>query len=189
MLPTKSPVWHGLSLLLLLYAGALCRPAAASSITLFSTGVDASGTPLPGGASDPHWTIIAGPGITNPTPAVVLNNQRVGNYAQSKDSAWVWVNAGGTDVLNSPYTFQLSFDLTGVNREPRRSPAPGASITTARFSSTVPLRWSGALTLDGGDNHGNYQSFHTFQITGGFVSGINTLDSSRPTSALSAAST
>jgi PEP-CTERM motif-containing protein len=35
---------------------------------------------------------------------------------------------------------------------------------------------SGALTLDGGDVHSNYQASHSFSITGGFVSGVNTLD-------------
>ena len=68
--------------------------AEASVINLFSTGVNASGTPLPGGALDPHWTIIAGPGLTAPQPGVVATDQSAsGRHVQSSASAWIWVNA------------------------------------------------------------------------------------------------
>ena len=163
--------------LLIVIASCATRPAAAGSISLFNTGVNASGTPLPGGSSDPHWSIIAGPGITSPIPAVVLDNQQVGTYAQSPNSAWVWVNASGVAGTNSPYTFQLTFDLTGFN--PAMATISGSwgvdNDGSILLNGSTPVG-SGALALDGGDNASNYLSFHDFQITGGFVSGINTLD-------------
>jgi hypothetical protein len=149
----------------------------ASVVTLFNTGVDASGNPLAGGSLDPHWTIISGPGITSPTPAVVLSNQEVGTYAQSSDSRWVWANASGVAGINAPYTFRLSFDLTGLN--PNTATISGSwgvdNDGSILLNGSTPTG-SGALTLDGGAVSGNFNSFHNFQITGGFVSGINTLD-------------
>src|SRR5262245_21342540 len=86
----------------------------ADLIPTFNTGVGPTGTPLPTGASDPHWMIVAGPGIVNPVPAVVVTNQnQLGLYAQSSASRWVWVNAGATGAANVPTTFRLTFDLTG----------------------------------------------------------------------------
>jgi hypothetical protein len=89
----------------------------------------------------------------------------------------VWVNASGAAGTGSPYTFQLTFDLTGFN--PATATISGAwgvdNDGSILLNGSTPAG-SGALTLDGGDNHSNYQAFHDFQITGGFGSGINTLD-------------
>jgi hypothetical protein len=151
--------------------------AKADVITLFNTGVDASGNPLAGGSLDPHWSIIAGPGITSPVPAVILNNQQVGTYAQSTDSRWIWVNASGAAATGSPYTFRSTFDLTGFN--PSTVAVSGSwgvdNDGSILLNGRTPTG-SGALTLDGGDVSGNYTAFHNFQVTGGFVSGINTID-------------
>ncbi|HME71173.1 MAG TPA: PEP-CTERM sorting domain-containing protein [Myxococcota bacterium] len=180
MIPTRSLARHVLPLaLLIMIAPVVSRPAAAHSISLFNTGVDANEIPLSGGSSDPHWSIIAGPGITNPVPAVVVNNQLnfLGTYVQSPDSRWVWADASGVAELNSPYTFQLSFDLTGFN--PTTATISGSwgvdNDGSILLNGSNPVG-SGALTLDGGDVLSNFTSFHSFQITGGFVSGINTLD-------------
>ena len=59
---------------------------------MFNTGVDAAGNPLPNGATDPHWTVVAGPGVPPVTPAAVLAEQYSGTYTQSALSRWVWVN-------------------------------------------------------------------------------------------------
>ena len=79
--------------------------------------------------------------------------------------------------IDSPYPFQLSFDLTGLN--PSTVTLSGAwavdndGSILLNGSSAVG---SGTLVLDDGDQFANYSQFHGFTITGGFVSGINTLD-------------
>lgn len=130
-----------------------------------------------GGSLDPHWSIVAGPGITNPMPAVVLNNQLAGIYAQSLDSRWIWTNASGVAGIGSPFTFRLTFDLTGFDSATATiSGSWGVDNDgSILLNGSTPVG-SGALTLDGGVVLDNFESFHSFQITGGFVSGINTLD-------------
>ncbi|MBV8077886.1 MAG: PEP-CTERM sorting domain-containing protein [Planctomycetaceae bacterium] len=171
MIPIKS-------LALVLIASGVAQLADAAPIPLFNTGVDAIGTPLPLGSSDPHWTIVSGPGITTPQAAVVVSNQSGGNgYAQNPNSEWIWVNARGVGGINSPYDFRLTFDLTGFN--PSTVSIMGSwgvdNDGSILLNGLNPLG-SGALTLDGGDVYRHYQAFHSFSITGGFVSGINTLD-------------
>jgi hypothetical protein len=151
--------------------------ADAGSISLFNTGVDSSGVPLAGGSNDPHWTIISGPGITSPAPAVVVTNQSpFGLYAQNPDSRWIWVNASGDAAVGSSYTIRETFDLTGT------------IPSTATISGTWGADNNGMILLNGSTpvgtgtlslsdaNISNFSSFHSFTITGGFVAGLNTLD-------------
>ena len=151
--------------------------ADAGAISLFNTGVDSSGVPLPGGSNDPHWTIISGPGITSPAPAVVVNNQSpFGLYAQNPNSKWIWVNASGDGGINSPYAIQETFNLTGEK------------LNTAMISGSWGVDNTGMILLNGstplgtgtlallGNTNNNFESFHSFTITGGFVAGVNTLD-------------
>ena len=99
----------GLALLL------LAASAHAATIPLFNTGVDGNGNPLAPGASDPHWQLIAGEGVTAPVPAVIVSEQHPsGQYFETTDSMWIWTDASGNGA-NTPYTFRLSFDLTGFD--------------------------------------------------------------------------
>jgi len=152
---------------------AVAGGAAADSIPLFSTGVDAGGSPLSGGSADPHWTIAAGTGIVSPTPAIVLSSPS-GFYAVSGDSRWVWRNAGGSG--GGENTFRLTFDLTGYDP------------TTAVLSGYWGTDNNGRIQLNGVDAVGtgdlaltgsvlsNFNITHAFTISGGFVAGLNTLD-------------
>jgi hypothetical protein len=86
---------------LIAVSAALVTQAKGEPITgLFNTGVDASRAELPPGSLDPHWTIITGPGITTPVPAVVTNTQVT--YASSPDSQWIWVNEPGARADRTP---------------------------------------------------------------------------------------
>jgi hypothetical protein len=158
--------------------GALQAPRAwAEPFTVFNTGVDAMGAQLPPGALDLHWFVAAGPGITMPVPAVVVNNQSpLGLYAQSPNSRWVWVNASGQGGSNVTYTLRLTFDLTGFD------------ASTAVLSGAWGVDNSGQIRLNGaapvgtgtfalsGFTVNNFNQFYNFTITGGFVPGLNTLD-------------
>jgi hypothetical protein len=153
---SKRMGWQSVPILVLL----LGAQANAGGITLFNTGVDASGTPLPRRSLDPHWSIIAGPGITSPTPAVVLPNQGTSipnfPYAQSPDSEWVWVHANGVAGTNVPYVFQLTFNLTGFN--PATATLSGSwsvdNDGTILLNGSAPVG-SGALSLGGGEDPNN----------------------------------
>jgi VPDSG-CTERM motif len=165
------------SLLILILLGvAVCfgHQVRADTISLFNTGVDSGGTPLPGGSIDPHWSIVAGPSTG---AAFVLNNPLVGIYAQSSVSSWIWVNANGFgDVNGANYTFRLTFDLTGFNpASASLSGSWGVDNNGSIMLNGSAAIGTGALSLTGG-NTGNFNIFHDFSITGGFVAGINTLD-------------
>jgi hypothetical protein len=151
--------------------------ADAGSISLFNTGVDSSGVPLAGGSNDPHWTIISGPGITSPAPAVVVTDQSPGSlYAQNSNSKWIWVNASGNAGINSPYTIRETFDLTGAN--PNTAAISGAwgadNNGMILLNGSTPVGTGTFALFD--NSFSNFGSFHSFTITGGFVAGVNTLD-------------
>jgi hypothetical protein len=155
---------------------ALARPARADQIPIFNTGADASGAPLSGGSADPHWSIVAGPGITSPTPGEVLSYTNP-FYAVPADSQWIWVHADGSGATGSPYTFRLTFDLTDLD-------AGTATISGAwgvdnegviQLNGATPTG-TGALSLTNFNDEGNFDVFNRFSITGGFVAGVNTLD-------------
>jgi hypothetical protein len=158
-----------------LFLALLALPLHAAVIPLFNTGVDATGTPLPGGSADPHWTIISGPTVSSPTPGIVLMSPN-GLYAEDPASRWIWVDTNGTGGVNSPYTFELQFTLTS------------AQVSTATISGSWGVDNFGNILLNGaaptgsgalslpGVVIGNFSSLHSFTITGGFVAGINKLD-------------
>jgi hypothetical protein len=162
---------------LVLVALSVCHgsQARAGTVPLYNTGVDSGGVPLDGGSIDPHWSIVDGPGIIPPTDAFVLSNPP-GSYAESPASGWIWVNPEGSGATGVPYTFRLSFDLTGFD-------AATATISGSwgvDNNGSIDLNGSaavgaGELSLSGGDVY-NFTAFHDFSITGGFVAGINTLD-------------
>ncbi|HEY2154298.1 MAG TPA: PEP-CTERM sorting domain-containing protein [Isosphaeraceae bacterium] len=154
---------------------ALAGPAKADQIPIFNTGVDATGAQLPVDVADPHWTVVAGPGITTLQQAVVTDTQLY--YApQDTNSRWIWVNTDGDAGAGSPYTFRLTFDLTGFDPN------------TAKLSGAWGVDNNGQIQLNGEDPVGsgtfaltnseenNFEVLHSFTITGGFVAGINTLD-------------
>jgi hypothetical protein len=152
--------------------------ATAASSALPSTGVDGLGDVLSQGSIDPHWNIVAGPGITFPVSGIVVSDANIsgGGYAVSLESQWIWVNETGSAATNDPYTFRLTFDLTGY--DVGLAPLAGFWGTDNNGSirmNGVDAVGSGELCLSGGGLE-NFQSFHAFLITGGFVSGVNTLD-------------
>jgi hypothetical protein len=151
--------------------------ADAGAISLFNTGVNSSGVPLAGGSDDSHWTIISGPGITSPASAVVVNNQSpYGLYAQNPHSTWIWVNASGNAGINSPYTIEETFNLTGETPNTAViSGSWGADNNGMILLNGTQAKGTGTLALFDTNNN-NFGSFHSFTITGGFVAGVNTLD-------------
>lgn len=145
----------------------------AATFPLFSTGVDAAGQKLGGGATDPHWTIVAGPRIKQPKPAVVMGTSVDYGYAQSDTAEWIWVNADGLGGLR-PYTFEVRFNV------------PADKVKRARLNGRWALDDVGVIRLNGGKAAGtgtdlstpadtNYLVLHDFSVGRGFVAGENVL--------------
>jgi hypothetical protein len=171
LLGERGPIVFNLAVL----AMAMAMPAEAAEVLLLNAGVSASGAKLPISAPDPHWQVVSGPGVAAPAPAVVVNVQHpFGNYFETTDSMWVWANAVGGG--GGPYTFRLQFDLTGL--DPRAVTFSG-SWGIDNTGGTIAL--NGAAPTGTGlslipTSPNNYNQLHAFSITGGFVSGINSLD-------------
>lgn len=146
--------------------------ASAATLSLFSTGVDGAGVKLEGGLDDPHWTIVKGPRIKQPKPAVVMSTAVDYGYVQSETASWVWATADGLAGLK-PYTFEIKFTL------------PADAI-----KATLSGRWAlddvGTIYLNGSKAKGtgttlstpadtNYLQLNDFTVTKGLVPGENTL--------------
>jgi hypothetical protein len=146
--------------------------AHAATVPIFNSGVSTSGTLLAAGAADPHWKIVAGPGITTPVAPLVLSNAAASPYPQATDAKWVWLTSTGYGaVANKVYTFEQTFDLTGYD--------PSTAVLSGKWAidNSGSLKLNGATPVGtGGLSVNSYNPLVPFTLTGGFVSGINKLD-------------
>lgn len=151
--------------------------AATSSIVLHNTGVDSTGAPLAAGSADPFWTVVAGPDITTPHSAYVVTNQHPSSrYFEVPDARWISVSPGSYSTTHTTYTYELSFDLTGM--DPKTASIEGywgADNYGSIFLNGAAAIGNGWMSLPTGDVIDNYNYFHGFNITDGFVAGINRL--------------
>lgn len=151
----KQPVLGSLLLLLSLAAG----PVSAQTVSLFSTGVDAAGVPLAGGAADSHYS------SSWEGPLRVLTNQTPGPYIQSPASRWIWVDSAG--LLGGIFDITTTFTLTAPEV------AGGVTLSGAFASDNT-----GSVFLNNNDlgiSVDNFTVFTSFSATSGFVVGTNTL--------------
>ena len=138
---------------------------------LFNTGVNSSGAPLSDDAVDPHYRITFGG--TDAFAATESGGFPIPPWLGSNSmSAWISPSRdtqGLSDGLGTyNYRYETTFDLTGFNP------------TTARLSGRwatdnqgVDILINGAST--GQPNTAQFASWTPFQITSGFVPGINRL--------------
>jgi len=165
-------------LLLFLLLAASClssTPLLAAPISgLFNTGVDASGNPLVGGngVTDPHYTILSGPGLASPVSAVTFNccyfaDQPAGTNGNSR---WISVNASGTTGSAGTYVYDTTFSLTGLD--------PTTASITGRFAADNHVT---AVKLNGNtiagattDTFSTYTNF-SIPIGSSFAGGLNDL--------------
>jgi hypothetical protein len=160
--------------------------SAAPITDLFSTGLDASGTLLPNGGTDPHWTVISSPTISG-TPNF-YNGSAKAYYitawtpTNQANSQWISMPNGGNDTTEfvptdqfvegavyefvpQDYVYQTTFTLP-------------ADFVTAEITGRwvadnegIAMKLNGATKPFGSIVDG----FQTFSITDGFVAGSNTL--------------
>jgi hypothetical protein len=151
---------------------ALSCAAHASSINVFSTGVNASGNVLPNGTIvDPHYTLVTVPGLTTDI-RVLASGFPVGTW-NADDSISAWIGPNNSSQLDGPggtYDYQTTFDLTGLD------------YTTASLAGQWATDNTGVDILINGHSTGiNSPCFACFTFTGfsissGFGAGVNTLD-------------
>jgi hypothetical protein len=160
------------------FAGA----AGAATITgLFNTGVDAGGAALPTfGGVDTHYSIIA-TDAPNFGLGSAITYQHPSYAPGDADSTWISGRSDGqTGAGSSHTTYRTTFSLTGLN--PFTAMISGlwgtdneGTIFLNGVSTGISLTGSIPGVLDGTDA-GSFTSLHAFNISSGFVAGLNTLD-------------
>ena len=82
--------------------------------TIFSTGMDANGDPLAGGATDSHYILTSSPSVAY-TTAMAITNHPVW-APNDENSQFVSVqDPGGSAILTGEYVYETTFDLTGFD--------------------------------------------------------------------------
>ena len=150
--------------------------AEAAPLSVFNTGVDASGTRLADGTiGDPHYQLLSVPGgVTDLRVRTEVGGYPIGPYfVGTTASAWIGPNNDAqVDGPGGNYTFRTTIDLSGFD-------AASASIVGQWSSDNEGL----AILINGVDtgnvitNNAQYSlGFHDFAVSSGFVAGLNTLD-------------
>ncbi len=135
--------------------------------TLFSTGVDAFGSPLVSGSVDSNYTVLE-----SGSSAEVLNRLPSSYFPNDVNSQWIWQQSDGRPT-NVTRTFRTQFDLTGFDSSTAviqglwGADNQGIDILINGVSTGNSL--PGVITS-------NFSQLHGFEISSGFLSGINTLD-------------
>jgi len=149
---------------------------------LFSTGVDASGTPLGTGELDPHYSLFVNPDNIDIPDAFVQDGSAfpiVSGPWRANSATAVWIgpraNTGGAAGPDpSLYIYRTTFDLTGKGT---------SAIVTGGFASdnVGTLKVNGVAVPGVGQNT-NFGSLTTFTFNTGVLppgtvtSGVNNLD-------------
>jgi len=150
----------------------LCTVASATPISVFNTGVDASGNVLPNGTfSDLHYTMISAPGgqSTDIQVATSAAGFPIGPWVGDNNlSAWIGPNTFQLDGPVGFYDYRTTFDLTGLN-------AATASLT---FQWSVDNGGADILinNVSTGLMNSGFSQFTNATISTNFIAGLNTLD-------------
>jgi hypothetical protein len=142
--------------------------AHANPITLYNTGVDGAGTPLPNGTvGDAHYSLVSVPGGTTQTVALTsANGFPIGPWV-GDDYSSTWIAPNGVYGPGGNFDYQTTFSLSGFD--------PSTASILGQWSEDD----GGSILLNGVDT-GNVAAgfglFVPFSITSGFLPGNNTLD-------------
>jgi hypothetical protein len=172
----KSFCWLPL-LVSVLGAGAVGTAQADPISSLFNTGVDALGTPLPDGTiGDPHYTLVTVPAgrTTDIRIRTSAGGYPIPPYI-GDDSLSAWIGPNNDPQIDGPggvYDYRTTFDLTGL--------VPSTASITGGWSTDnegLEILINGVDTGNPGTPGGQFESgFAPFSIASGFAPGINTLD-------------
>ena len=148
--------------------------AAAAAVVsgLYNTGVGVGGAALAAGdnQTDANYTLVAGtiPGVLTGAPARTYYNAAYA--AENPGSRWVSYSGSPFSGVGT-FDVTTSFDLTGYD------------LATAQITGLWGVDNEGTIFLNGistgisllGTVTANFNVLHSFSITSGFQSGINTL--------------
>jgi hypothetical protein len=143
---------------------------------LFSTGLDANGSPLAGGAPDPHYSLTVNPD-TGPGQAIVETGIPSAWMADSTTAQWIGPQANTSTNLGGDYVYRTVIDLTG--RDPSTLMIQGE---WASDNEGFDIRVNGVSTGNTGTPYYyGFTSYTPFWIYGtnsslNWVAGTNTLD-------------
>ncbi len=163
-----------LNLKLALMAGVLGLAAQANAnliTSLYDTGVNSSGAPLANGATDSHYTLTQVPsGSTTPIAVTSAGGFPVGPWI-GDDSSSAWIRPNNPNVTDPVgfYTFTTTFSLSGLDASTAQIAGQWA---TDNYGEEILLNGN-AVSFTGAPGLGAFTS--TFDITSGFISGLNTL--------------
>ena len=136
-----------------------------------NTGVDTSGNLLPGGAIDPHYTIVSSPDGTGPAAYVTLYGG-IPEFSNGPASNWIAPAADQAFGFNSTgqYDYQTTLDLGAYD--------PTNALITGELAADdhlVDILVNGVSTGITAPNQ--FFGYSTYTIDGSFLhSGVNTLD-------------
>jgi hypothetical protein len=154
---------YRLALSLPLIAGPI---AFADTITFYNTGVAADGSLLSAGSADSHYSLIhsADPGGT-----VARATTANGVWQSSTTAGWISPGSSGNQDWNGgTYVYEAVLDLTGYDA----STAALSGLFAADNSVSIYLNGSNSALF----SSTTFNSFTSFDITSGFVSGVNLID-------------
>ncbi len=142
---------------------------------LYNTGVDGSGAPLPNNAAalDPHYQITTNPNATGPAAhvedesAFPIAGPWINNSATSK---WIAPEFNTAGSAAGDYTYQLEFDLTGL--DPTTAEITGAWATD---NAGGDILLNGDVVDSGNNGFGGLVDF-AIPVGSPFIDGINTLE-------------
>ena len=156
-------------LILLFSLPLLGQVVSAGTITLHNTGVNSSDVLVAAGAATSFWTLSAEPG--GASEAIGSNPFRYHNgsyFADTSTAAWVAPASSGNAGVLGNYTYDLVFDLTGLNS----ATAAISGIFGTDNDGSISLNGNAAVASTGVAGFGATTSF---SFTSGFVSGLNTI--------------
>ncbi|HET7275714.1 MAG TPA: PEP-CTERM sorting domain-containing protein [Longimicrobiaceae bacterium] len=138
-----------------------------STLELYNTGESDTGTLLPGGSADPHYEVVE-----TGNDAVVLSESSMPVppwMANGPDSKWIYLTDSRSPTAGT-WNFRTTVDLTGYDLA---SVFINGRWTVDNFA--IGLFLNGVLVpstriTDVGT------SWHSYALSGGFTSGVNTFD-------------
>lgn len=185
MVAKTNPMSAGSSILVAAGALALGLSAvvsSASTVTIYNTGTDSSGTVLNNGSAVSYYALVLAPSNQGTTLAVYNSS---GSYpgnvwaAPNDTSAWIAPASGGA-YTNSPATYGLpgnyDFQTTFTSATAGLITISGQWATDNTGSGISIDGVAAAMTSSELPGATGYNSFTSFNITGNVVAGNNTLD-------------
>jgi uncharacterized delta-60 repeat protein len=142
-------------------------------LTVFDTGVNNSGIPLPDGSIDPHYKLIASADPSNPGPnSFVIALGNLPWMPDSSTSKWISSTSQNLSVPGGFFDYQMTFDLSGLD--------PSTAQLTGRFSTDdemfdVFINGQSTGINNGFTGTGQFTRWTAFTISSGFQAGTNTI--------------